>query len=609
MKGQKFIPRKGPKTEETSKFKTDSDISKSKFKERELQKWVPEAGDSEILTFDESADTGAKWDQFKANQDKFGIGTTYDEHLYTTRINTEAEDYQERVKRAEQLAKEIENEATNDPHILEERGLIDTSELDEEMKYSGVLRDDDTAKKDTRGDELMAALKSVNINDQKNVPAKPQGMDEHKDPAIASVSDKKPVSIPSKPILDESFRLNAQSEINSLKEFSATFKVPHKLPNDLLPILAKDKLKQDEILKKSSPQASSASLNASSPRKKMDPTKPAFKLNPKAAIFTPASSGGSKTPSQSPLPNNTRLSQSSSKPQQPKAPYSNNYHNGGHNNRLSPNNPSPRMNNQRPYSGSSNGPKRHYQISPSDFFGGADKVPTKESQVEKAKKFKTSFNLFVTAKVKTSENESVQIERAYITPPTWDQTIDEPYYNLFPSPDSMRPSMPLNPSPFMQSPMMVPPGGMMAGGFPPQFQPPTSKPGSFLMSPQQASPQLQGNAQFAPPSSSGTTSPQPPSQPGFNNFQKQQQQQQMQAAMFYQQQFGMMPPGQPPIPGMYVPNGGDFFVPGYMPPPVNYSGGSPNSPRMMMYNQGHNSPNHQYGNNGNRRFSQRRNDQ
>lgn len=44
-----------------SKFKTDTDISgKSKFKERELQRWVPD-DDSKMLSLED--DSGGKWDQ------------------------------------------------------------------------------------------------------------------------------------------------------------------------------------------------------------------------------------------------------------------------------------------------------------------------------------------------------------------------------------------------------------------------------------------------------------------------------------------------------------------------------------------------------------------
>ena len=117
-------------------FKTDADISgKMQIKERELERWVPD--DEVELTLE---DDGSEWDQFKVNQEKFGVESSYDEHLYTTRIDTSAPDY-ERAAKAERIAKEIEQQATTDRHILEERGVVvDDSGVDEEDKYSGVDR-------------------------------------------------------------------------------------------------------------------------------------------------------------------------------------------------------------------------------------------------------------------------------------------------------------------------------------------------------------------------------------------------------------------------------------------------------------------------------------
>lgn len=560
----------------TNSFKTDSDISNTKFKERELEKWVPETDDLPVnMSLEE--DNTSNWDQFKANEDKFGVGSTYDEHLYTTRINTDTPDYEIRLKKADQLAKEIENQETSDPHMLEERGKIDDSGVDEETKYSGV---------DRRGDELMAALKSVNLGDKKYVPPRPKALNNtHNDPAIASLSpkenksQKKPDSIPAKPQVTngppvESFRLNAQSEINSLKEFSANFTVPHRMPNDLLPILSKDKSKQDEIIKRqvemrqSSTSGSNSASNSNTgtpqvPKKKMDPTKPAFKLNPKAAAFTPSAK-----------PN--QLSPSTTKPAYSK----------------SPNNPSPRMNsNQRPYSNSSNttsNSKRHYQISPADFFGGTNKIPTKEAQVEKTKKFKLSFSLFLTTKSKAQDSNSpVTIEKPFATPPTWDSTFDESYDKLFPIDESIRPPVPMmQTSPFMPSPMMTP----MAGGYGGAGAPNSSK---YPMSPQQQQQQQQAAAMAQ-----------------AAHF----QQQQFQAAMFYQQQqqqFGGMPPGQPPMTGMYMPNAMDpsFTPPGYVPSPVNFGAGSPQNGHIMMGNSSpYTNNSHHYNNNNNhRRYSKRSN--
>lgn len=557
-------------------FKTDSDISSGfKVRERELQRWLPDENTAELTLEDNS--NGA-WDQFKVNEEKFGVELTYDEHLYTTRINTSGDDYQERVKKAERLAREIEGLATTDRHVLEERGAqVDDSGMDEEDKYSGVQGD----VVDTRGLELMAALRNASISNDlaaqvptegKYVTPRQRAAQYHNDPAIVMSSasrpaqsppsteptsestevQSKPALIPPKPPVSqvsnastpnapnanaqapqgphgESFRLNAKSEINALKEFSANFKVPHRMPNDLLPILAKDKIKQDEIMRKLDPVKKPA-LPAETKKELKT-----FKLNPRAAAFTPS---GLVSGLQSPIP--------------PKANYA-----------RSPNNPSPRMHYQRPYSSSSSGSGglKRPQISASDFFGGADKIPSAAKQKEKVRKFRDGFNLFATAKRNhKDESTPVPLEKPFHTPPTWDSTIDQTYqeYLLLQSqPAKNAGVMPAPGAPFMPSPLVAPGAPQMGGAAYP------GTPGSF-------SPHMQSQASLA------------------------YQQQQYQAAMLYQFQ-GQMPPGQAVMyDQQFMPPG---FVPGFVSP------GSPN----MMYGQNYqNAQGYQNGQGyHNRRYSQK----
>ncbi|KAI5953108.1 PBP1 [Candida jiufengensis] len=412
-----------PKTE----FKTDSDISNNKktFEERDFVKWEPEAGDElSKLTLE---DTSGPWDQFKVNQEKFGVESTFDEHIYTTRIDKNAPDYYEKVAKANKIADEIEKQLTTDRHILEERGIqIDDSGMDEEDKYSGV---------DRRGDELMAALRlnskqsqvpppppTTQIDSNKYATPRQRAAQYHNDPAIISSSattKKQPESIPQKPIVpNESFRLNAQSEINSLREFSANFKIPHKMPKDLLPILSKDKLKQDEILKKQQPPPPKEEQPQQPPKPEKKVSK--FKLNPNAAAFTPSIKPANLA---SPPRVNAQV------------PYQ-----------------SPRPGNSRPYSNGSissqGSTKRHHHVSPQDFFGGIQNVPTKEKQDEKLKAFRNGFNMFNTIKSKATEGSTVVYEKSFQTPPTWDSTIEEPYESLFPKPIYRSPS-------FIPSPMIT----------------------------------------------------------------------------------------------------------------------------------------------------------
>jgi len=66
-------------------------------------------------------DSGAGWDQFAVNRDKFGVETTFNEELYTTALKKESCNISE--QEAARIAREIESQTgTTNYHILEERG-------------------------------------------------------------------------------------------------------------------------------------------------------------------------------------------------------------------------------------------------------------------------------------------------------------------------------------------------------------------------------------------------------------------------------------------------------------------------------------------------------
>lgn len=126
-------------------FQTDTGISGGRLGEkRELQRWDA-GGPSSNGGLDgglEDAKDNKPWDQFAVNEEKFGVQTDYDENIYTTSIDRSRPDYNEKVARAEKLARRIEGTAANSAHAAEERvvdhvGGADDG-LDEEDKY--VLR-------------------------------------------------------------------------------------------------------------------------------------------------------------------------------------------------------------------------------------------------------------------------------------------------------------------------------------------------------------------------------------------------------------------------------------------------------------------------------------
>ncbi|EJU04894.1 hypothetical protein DACRYDRAFT_14026 [Dacryopinax primogenitus] len=142
----------------TDAFRTDGDVSKNApFKERDLVgpgAWANDTsaglpplpnfndghGSGDDLTF--GVQSAAGWDQFAANEKLFGVrASNFDEHEYTTPLDRSGSDYKNREKRAQKIADEIQNGATSNAHIAEERGLKpDDSGINEEDKYSGVAR-------------------------------------------------------------------------------------------------------------------------------------------------------------------------------------------------------------------------------------------------------------------------------------------------------------------------------------------------------------------------------------------------------------------------------------------------------------------------------------
>jgi PAB1-binding protein PBP1 len=101
-------------------FQTDSDIAASSgIAQRDLKRWVPDGPEPQAQqngngnarasrdseTFG-NATTGT-WDQFETHKRLFGGESTYDENLYTTKLDKSGPDYKKREKEAERLAKEI----------------------------------------------------------------------------------------------------------------------------------------------------------------------------------------------------------------------------------------------------------------------------------------------------------------------------------------------------------------------------------------------------------------------------------------------------------------------------------------------------------------------
>ncbi|KAF7814078.1 polyadenylate-binding protein-interacting protein 3-like isoform X1 [Senna tora] len=124
----------------------DSVISQSRHVdiERELQPWVPDEDDPQCPDLENIFDGpwNRGWDQFETNETLFGVKSTFNEDLYTTKLQ-KGPQMRELEKQALRIAREIEGEDTQDLHLAEERGfyLHKNFDIDEETRYSSVYRD------------------------------------------------------------------------------------------------------------------------------------------------------------------------------------------------------------------------------------------------------------------------------------------------------------------------------------------------------------------------------------------------------------------------------------------------------------------------------------
>jgi hypothetical protein len=94
----------------------------------------------EQLTWSFLHDFQSGWNQFEANEKLFGVVSSFDENIYTTKLDkTKLSTAQSRE--AERLAQEIERQTSGNFHLQEERGQrVQDDGLDEEARYSSVDR-------------------------------------------------------------------------------------------------------------------------------------------------------------------------------------------------------------------------------------------------------------------------------------------------------------------------------------------------------------------------------------------------------------------------------------------------------------------------------------
>ncbi|CDR37823.1 CYFA0S01e17898g1_1 [Cyberlindnera fabianii] len=310
--------------------------------------------------------------------------------------------------------------------------------------------------------------------------------------ASKSTLPAKPVSVPtaSKPLVpgaekNRAFenvkKLNNMKEINSLKEFSQTFKIPAKFPEDLLPIVTKDKHKQEEILKKADAESAKASAK-SSPKVDAPKTVTDTKTTPDVPTPQSKTSTRTNTPAATPTAPTAQLKRGDTKHKlNPKAMAFTPSFTPSNFGSPNPVVPTPQFSPHIPKNSPRLAHTPQRKRSAATFFAQG-RAPS----AEKKRSLGEDFNFFHGAEAEFKANKpdgKFYLERPFVTAPIWSDE-EKPFKSLFPDPESIRssvPSMhphqmaPYQPIPMMQSPQMF------YGA--PQFP-------NMRMSPQQPQPML-----------------------------------------------------------------------------------------------------------------------
>ncbi|KAG4305332.1 hypothetical protein PORY_001502 [Pneumocystis oryctolagi] len=347
------------------KFQTDAEISgKVGFKERELHKWVPSNNDAEefgpLEDPNQLPSSGEVWDQFAANEMLFGVKSEFDEDFYTTKVDKFHPSYKRREAEAARIAQEIQQSSTNNIHIAEERGFIQT-DISEEAMYSGVFgpssQDKEESLEATKREMNAAIVSPAFVENHTSTTPQSTGLETNTPKQSSVVMPNSPVNKDKKGTSDQNVsnasktpkietelmgtfkqfvsgereRLQARKQalikkekdvkLQELLKFSQNFKLNTPVPSDLMPILAKDKIKHDETTAKptnesselsvpvsnqSSEPASHAQVTSNPSQQNLDSLRSSqntektsqklnVKLNVKASIFKPNSMMNSYT--------------------------------------------------------------------------------------------------------------------------------------------------------------------------------------------------------------------------------------------------------------------------------------------------------------------------
>lgn len=166
----------------TTSLETDAAIGSKRVGRagRSLVAWQPEESDavpqlaSGLCGGSGGGGNGAasgghtgKWDQFSANQAQFGVISTFNEELYTTKLDkSQITGISE--EEAARIAAEIEGQSSRNFHLAEERGqALGADDDDEEARFSAVIRGEgDAAEGGEKNDETFGEHTPKSLDDK-----------------------------------------------------------------------------------------------------------------------------------------------------------------------------------------------------------------------------------------------------------------------------------------------------------------------------------------------------------------------------------------------------------------------------------------------------------
>ncbi|KAG0689206.1 hypothetical protein C6P40_005436, partial [Pichia californica] len=334
-------------------FKTDAAISNRTFKERNLEAWKPDKDIPEMVSLEDSRNDNGTWDQFAVNKEKFKIEAEFNEDEYTVKLDTTNPQYKERMKFAEKMAKDIESQSANgNLHLAEERGaIVDAEDIDEEDKYSGVLRENAKSEK-----KLMNMLKadtpvSSSVSSKVSIPStssssyvSPNQRSVKKESSFVSTATS---TIGNQPVTSSTTQSTSTSLSNVSTQTSTSNSTSNSTPTPTpTPSVSSIKLPekpttapQSKEMKKSSSESVSPTVKKIVPNKQTDSSstkEQTSNLSPtsftavpvQSAISTTGGGNSQKVRSQQPPPSSSSslLSSSEQQQQQQQQPITNHHH-------------------------------------------------------------------------------------------------------------------------------------------------------------------------------------------------------------------------------------------------------------------------------------------